>query len=200
MERVILARHGESEHNPEQLINGDPSRRVRLTERGTVDARRLGQEIAGETIDLCVVTEFLRTQQTADIALAGRKVARLVLPELNDPMVGFFEGRPIEEMRSWLEEQGTLAQPPGGGEPRVEVIRRYCRGFRLVAARPESVLLIVAHGLPVEAVMSAALGESVPLTLEHLPAAHGRARRLGRDELLAGIERMQRWVAEQEAA
>jgi 2,3-bisphosphoglycerate-dependent phosphoglycerate mutase len=200
MERLILARHGESAYNPLRRVNGDPSRRVPLTERGREEARALGQSVADEPIDLCVVTEFPRTQQTADIALDGRHVPRLVVPELNEPRFGDFEGESIDRVRAWIREHGTQATPSGGGESRVGVIRRYCRGYRLLAPRPEPIVLVVAHGLPVEALVLAARGAGIPLTLESFPAAHARPRRLTREELEAGIRRMARWVREQEAA
>ena len=200
MERVILARHGESEHNPGRLVNGDPSRPVALTARGMEEARELGRSLAGEDIELCVVTEFPRTHQTADLALDGRGVPRLVVPELDDPRFGDLEGRPIEEVRAFVREHGTTARVPGGGESRVEVIRRYSDGFDQVAARIERVVLVIAHGLPVAAVWLAAHGEEVPVSLHGMPDAYAEHRSMSREELLTGIGRMREWIREQEAA
>jgi 2,3-bisphosphoglycerate-dependent phosphoglycerate mutase len=200
VEHVILARHGESEYNPRRLVNGDPSQPVGLTERGREDARRLGEALAHAAVDLCVVTEFPRTMQTADIALAGRDVLRLVVPDLNDPRFGQFEGRPIEEVRAFIREHGTTAAPAGSGESRVEVIRRHCRGFELVAGRPEPAILVVAHGLPTVAVRMAAAGDGVPLTLHGLADDHAKPYTMSRDELLGGVASMREWAREQEAA
>jgi broad specificity phosphatase PhoE len=200
MIEAILARHGESEYNPSRRVNGDPSAGVGLTRRGRDEAARLRDAVSAEPIDLCVVTEFPRTHETADIALAGRAIARIVLPELNDPRFGDFEGADIGRFREWLRAHGQLAVPPGGGESRVEVMRRYCRGFRHVLDRHEALVLVVAHGLPVTSVVLAASGEVIPETLEGLPPAHAEARRLSREEMALGIERMERWVAEQVAA
>ncbi|MFL5796853.1 MAG: histidine phosphatase family protein [Actinomycetota bacterium] len=200
MERVILARHGESEYNPRRLVNGDPGRPVHLTARGREEAAALAGALAAEPIDLCVVTEFPRTHETADVALAGRDVPRIVLPALNDPRFGSFEGRPIDEVRAFIAEHGTTAPLPGGGEARVDVIRRYCAGYEAVAERPEGVVLVVAHGLPVMAVWLAARGEEVPVSLHGMPDAHGEARSLVRDDLMRGVERMREWIREQEAA
>ncbi len=74
-------------------MNGDPRVACSLTELGRQQAEQLGERLVGEPLDLCVVTEFPRTLETADIVLEDRDVPRLVVPELNDPYYGAFEGR-----------------------------------------------------------------------------------------------------------
>ncbi len=111
MERLILARHGETDWNVERLVNGDPAVDVRLTERGREEARRLGEELRGEPLDLCVTTPFPRTAETADLALAARADGvppRLVVAELGDPHYGEFEGRSLDDYRAraWDEPSG----------------------------------------------------------------------------------------------
>src|SRR5919199_2166695 len=147
VETVILARHGESELSAAGLVSGDPAEPRGLTEIGRDQARRLGELLAQEPIDLCVTSEFVRARETADLALAGRDVPRLVVPELNDVRFGEFEGRPFAEYRAWAGARDPTEAPPGG-ESRAEVAARYVRGFRLVLARPERLILVVAHGLP----------------------------------------------------
>jgi probable phosphoglycerate mutase len=195
---VILARHGEAEHNPTGRVNGDPSRPVHLTQRGRAEAAELGRTLASTEIDLCVVTELVRTHETADAALAGRDVPRLVVPELNDPRFGDLEWHPIGEVRAFVAEHGAAAPYPGGGEARVDTIRRYCDGFALVAGRPERTVLVVAHGLPVIAVWKAARGEEVPMSLHGEDHEYASAREVDRAQLLAGVEGMRRWVRSRE--
>src|ERR1041385_6375578 len=95
LERAILARHGESEYSARGLLNGDVAVHVGLTERGRHEARRLGEALREEPLDLCVTSEFRRVRETVDIALAGRDVPRVVDPRLNDPLYGRFEGADI---------------------------------------------------------------------------------------------------------
>jgi broad specificity phosphatase PhoE len=71
----LLARHGESALNVERRVNGDPEVQVDLTDRGREESEGLGEQIAHLAIDLCVRTPFVRTEQTAAIALEGRDVA-----------------------------------------------------------------------------------------------------------------------------
>jgi alpha-ribazole phosphatase len=88
MEQLILARHGESVFSSRLLVNGDIASPGPLTPRGRAEARALGQALAAQRIDLCATSEFERTRETADVALAGRDVPRLVLAALNDPLYG----------------------------------------------------------------------------------------------------------------
>jgi probable phosphoglycerate mutase len=196
MVEAILVRHAVSEANTRGVVNGDPSVRFPLTEEGRRQAVELGRELERASIDLCVVTEFLRTGETADLALAGRDIPRVTIPELNDPLFGSLEGRSLSETRDWFVSNGPVARPDGG-ENRVETIARYCRGFTLVAERPEATVLVVAHALPVTAIRLALEGSAeLPLTLEGHPPGHAEPYRLARSELLRGVEVMSTWVRE----
>ena len=113
MERVILARHAQSVFNVHGVLNGDPSIPGGLTDEGRAQARRLGERLRGERIDLCVTTEFERTRETADIALADRDVPRLVVPDLGDPPNGDLELRPYAELVRWREANGPDVPLPG---------------------------------------------------------------------------------------
>src|SRR5262245_8956836 len=74
VETLLLARHGESEYSARGAVNGDPRIACPLTDTGREQARALGRALAGDRVDLCVVTEFERVRETADLALAGRDV------------------------------------------------------------------------------------------------------------------------------
>src|SRR5438105_15348739 len=104
--------------------------------------------MCGEPIDLCITSEFQRARETADLALEGRDVPRLVLPELNDPLYGPYEGGQLEDYRAWASAQPSSAVPEGG-ESRLAIVERYARAFRTVLARPERTILVVSHSLPV---------------------------------------------------
>ena len=159
MDSVILARHGESVFSERQLVNGIVEVPGPLTRKGEEEARALGTQIAGDAIDLCVTTEFERTKQTAGMALDGRDIPHLVVPELNDPRYGRFEGGALEDYRSWAGAAASGDAVPGGGESRRSIIERYTRGFRLVLGRPERCALVVAHSLPIAYVLAAHDGD-----------------------------------------
>jgi broad specificity phosphatase PhoE len=95
MQLYVITRHGESTLNFENRVNGDPSVPVHLTEKGRDEARLLGQQLANVPIDLCVHTPFLRTRETAEVALAGRDVPFEEVPELGDIDIGELEGKTV---------------------------------------------------------------------------------------------------------
>ena len=193
MEQAILARHGESEVLLAGLVSGDPAEPSGLTEAGRQQARRLCELVAGEPIDLCVTSEFARTRETADLALEGRDVPRLVVPELNDIRYGQFEGRPFDDYLAWAGAFSPTDVCPGGGESRADVAARYVRGYLLVLARPERTILVVTHGLAIGYVLLA-LEELDPTPIVD-QVGLAEPHRLTRDELERAVARLERWAA-----
>ncbi|MDQ3867044.1 MAG: histidine phosphatase family protein, partial [Actinomycetota bacterium] len=191
MESAILVRHGESTFSARGLVNGRVEVRCPLSERGVAQARRLAAELADEEIDLCVTSALERTRETADIALAGRAVPRIVLTELNDPLYGSYEGGPLASYLEWALASDSAAEPPGGGESRQNVVSRYAGAFRTLLARREAVVLVVTHSLPIAYVVLALAGRDpaprVPL-VEHATAARFAAADLER-----AVARLEAW-------
>lgn len=188
MRTAILVRHAESEFSARAAVSSDPAAPCPLTPRGEEQARELGRALADESVDVCFVTEFERTRRTAELALAARDVPIDVLPELNDPRAGSFEGGPLDAFREWAWAHGSSDEPPGGGESRLAVAVRLARGYRRVLERPEDAILVVGHALP----MAYVLGGATPrIDLLDYVAPY----RLDRDRLEAAVERLEAWTA-----
>ena len=192
MDRVVLARHGESELSVVGRTNGDPSLAVPLTEVGRQEARQLGRDLAGEPIDLCVTSEFLRAQETADVALEGREVPRLVLAELNDIRFGDFEGRLLTDYRAWAHTHGPTEPAPGGGDTRAQTVARYVAAYGKLLVRPEESILVVAHGLPVRYVLDAVEGRNPAAAIAQVPYAE--PFRLDAHALRKAVARLAAWA------
>ena len=201
MRRAVFARHGESEYSAAGLLNGDTQVSVGLTEAGLEQARRLGEVLRAEPLDLCVTSEFERVRTTADVALEGREVPRLVVPELNDPLYGSFEGAAIDDYRGWAAGAPSSETPGDGGESRQAIVERYVRGLRVVLEREEETILVVAHSLPISYLLGAHEGlepgaraplvpYAIPhgLTTEEVEAAVGNARAVGRRADLVAVK------------
>jgi probable phosphoglycerate mutase len=194
MVTALLVRHGESNVSVRGVVNGDPRIAVALTPEGAAQARRLGETLAGEPLDLCVVSEFPRTRQTAEIALDGRPVRIEVWPELNDPRYGSFEGGALDHYREWAWAHGSIDEAPGGGESRQAIVARYAVGFRRLVERPERTVLAVAHSLPIAYALAAARGEDPGPRVDLVEYA--RPYRVAEEELRAALERLEAWCAE----
>jgi alpha-ribazole phosphatase len=158
VQTLILARHGESEYSAQGLLNGDPSAAVGLTDVGEAQARALGATLRETPIDLCVTTEFARTQRTAELVLEGRDVPLEIWPDLNDPPAGSFEGLPIEDYLVWAGLADSGEPVPGGGQSRHAIVTRCVRSYRALLERPEPTILVVLHALPLAYLLEALEG------------------------------------------
>ncbi len=193
MERAILARHGESVFSVHAIMNGDVSVRGGLTPEGEEQARALGETLRGESLDLCITSELDRAVATADEALAGRDVPRLVVPELNDPRYGAFEGKTLDEYRAWAGAASSSAVPDGGGESRGQIVARYARGYRTVLERPEPEVLVVCHSLPISYALLARHGSEPSMRVPVVPYATPYP--FTPDELVEVVDVLERWLA-----
>jgi broad specificity phosphatase PhoE len=158
MNVLLLARHGQSAFNASGVVNGDPQRDRGLSPLGAEEGRKLGKQIAGIAIDLCVVSEFPRAQETARLALEGRDgVPWEVEPELNDIRIGELDGATLADYRAWKRGR-TRKDPFPGGESLDDSARRYADAYERLLARREDVILCVCHEIPVRYAVNAAGG------------------------------------------
>lgn len=196
---TLLSRHGQSLLNVGRIINGDPALDRGLSELGLEEAGGLARQIAGVEIDLCVVSRFPRAQQTADRALGGRAVPRLVDPDLDDIRIGELEGLVIDDYETWKHAH-TRDDPFPGGESLNDAARRYADAFERVLARPEPTVLVVCHEIPVRYAVNAAAGSQqldgplhkVANAAPYVFDAAGLRRAIDQIRLLAATEHVER--------
>jgi broad specificity phosphatase PhoE len=191
VKELVLARHAETELNVTAVLNGDPSVAVALSEAGRAQARLLG-ELAGP-VDLVTHSGFGRARETAELAWPG--APSLEVPELNEFRYGRFEGTRWDDgFADWTRSAGPLDECPGGGESRAAAVARYARGFRIVAARPEDRVALVAHGAHVACVLLAREGRPPAAVLPQVPLAI--PFELTRAELVDAIDVLEAWAAD----
>ena len=157
MRLLLLARHGQSLFNVSGVVNGDPALDRGLSDAGRGAAATLGMELAALPIDLCVTSQFPRTQETARLAL-GRRAAEVpheIDPDLDDIRIGELEGKTIADYRVWKRAH-TRADRFPGGESLDEAATRYAAAFARLAARTEDTMLCVCHEIPVRYAINAA--------------------------------------------
>jgi broad specificity phosphatase PhoE len=193
----VLTRHAHSTLNVAGLVNGDPSRPGPLSDDGREQAGRLGHELRHLPLELCVHTRFERTRETAAIALLGRDVPLAEEPLLDDVQVGELDGLPIAEYRAWKKVH-RRDEPFPGGESLDDAARRYAQAFRRLLERPERVVLVVTHEIPIRYLLNAADGSddldgpehAIPNATPYLFAAEAVARGAARiDEIAASSGR-----------
>ena len=192
MRTVILARHGESVFSVRGRLNGDKAVAVGLTPLGVEQAEILGAQLRDVPIDLVVTSELERAIETAAVATAGRDLPRLVVPELNDPLYGAYEGGLLEDYRAWASSSPSSAVPGGGGESRYSIVERYTGAFRRMLGFSEQTVVVVAHSLPLAYALAARDGDEpgarMPIVEYATPYAFSA------DELARVVAVLERWL------
>ena len=155
----------------------------------------LGRELAGEPIELAVSSNFRRTRETAELAMAGRDVAFEVLPGLADPNVGSYEGKTLDEYREWAWTAPSDEPCPGGGESRLEIAARVSEAYRHIAGLEPRVILVVAHGITVAYLLDAAQGLPPAQRLRH-PIEYATPFPVTAEELERALDVIDAWRAE----
>jgi alpha-ribazole phosphatase len=193
VDRLIVVRHAESLAGAARRISGRPSSDEGLTPRGIEQAAALRSALRPLPLEVCIVTAFPRTQRTAELALDGRDVPIDVVPELNDPWLGHYEGRTLDDYLGWLREVPLEERPPGGGESQLASVTRYERSWRAVAARPERCALVVGHAFPISLALTLERGKGPMLRKSYsIEVAYAEPHRIDVAALRAGLDGLRR--------
>jgi broad specificity phosphatase PhoE len=193
VERFILARHALAASNRDGTCSyAAPG--LGLTPEGRDQARRLGELLVDDGIEVGVATELVRSRETLELALAGRDLPIVVVPELNEIHFGSFDGGLLDRYREWAWSELPTIDAPGGGESRAAAAARYARGLRLVLSRPERVALVVGHALCVRYVLDAAEG-LVPAA-RMTPVPHATPFRLAAADVERAAQLLEQWSAD----
>jgi broad specificity phosphatase PhoE len=194
MRTLIMARHGESEYSAAGRCSGDPTIPIHLTPKGREQAEALAHALVDQEIDLCVTSEFPRTNETADLALAGRAIPRLELPEFNDIRYGSLEGESVDTYHEWKQDHTTADRLPDG-ESRVDVAARAAAGLRRLQRVPEDTVLLVSHEIVIALICLAAENQSPE---EHGPdVQYATPYPLPVETVDRAAGNLERWVADQ---
>jgi broad specificity phosphatase PhoE len=194
VETLLLARHAFAASNRDGGTASCTPPGEGLTEEGVAQGRLLAQALVEERIDLGVSTELRRTRETLELALAGREVPRVVVPELNEIHFGRFDGGPLESYRAWAWAELPDVPAPGGGESRAEGAARYARGLRVLLERPERTVLAVGHALSIRYVVDAV--EGVVPAARMAPVAHAAVHRLAAANVADAADLLEAWSRE----
>jgi broad specificity phosphatase PhoE len=193
VDTLLLARHAFAASNSDGGTASCTPPGEGLTSEGVEQGRSLAQALAHERIDLGVSTELRRTRETLELALAGREIPRIVVPELNEIGFGRFDGGPLDDYRGWAWVSPPDVPAPGRGESRAGGAARFARGLRLLLSRPEQVVLVVGHALSIRYVVDAAVG-LVPAA-RMVPVVHASPHRLSADEVDRAASLLESWSA-----
>ena len=164
MTTILLARHGETDWNAERRWQGHTDRP--LNERGREQARALAERLDDMELEAVYSSDLTRARETARPVAERQGIPHHEVPELREVDVGSWAGmtkaeaaeRDPDGYRRWRDGH------PGwtDGETYEEMSNRVLAAVRAIAANhAEAPALVVAHGGPIRALHSAALGLDV---------------------------------------
>lgn len=147
--RITLVRHGETDFNYENKIQGSSNNY--LNDTGRRQCKRLREKLLDKHFDFCYMSPLLRTVETA-IILVGERVETSVDRRLIERDMGDFEGKSRDEydaVKYWDYELNC----GDNGVEKVQDIFKRCQSFLdyLYERHPDEDILVVTHGSPVRA-------------------------------------------------
>jgi broad specificity phosphatase PhoE len=147
MRRILIARHGETEQNVTNIIQGH--RFGTLTERGLRQAELLTERLSSESIDLVFASDLERARLTAQAVSKKIGVPIIFDERLRERSFGDLEGRPGDAYTVLRTEQNgdhfTFVAP--NGESMSDVFVRSAEFIdELLANYQFQTALLVTHG------------------------------------------------------
>lgn len=152
MTMAYILRHGQTDYSKRYLVNGDPSRAIRLNDEGVRSCRLPWSALPLHNVRTWLTSGFPRAQQTASLLMGVPAPELVVDARLNELDYGKFEGGPFLEYGSWLDRHGSSQRPSGARESQREGIRRMLSGAHAALAHPGPRVL-VCHGLLVSVLL-----------------------------------------------
>ena len=142
--RIYVIRHGQSEANLRNVHAGWAQ--VSLTEKGTAQAISVGERIRDLHFDQVIVSDLIRAQQTAQLALPGREYKTDM--RIREISVGDLALRPVAECErelgeTYLRNRARHDFTPYGGENPDQMQSRVSAFMDELTTEPEDAQIAV---------------------------------------------------------
>ncbi len=159
---MILARHGETDWNRQEVFRGRSD--IALNETGIRQAGQLASYLETTSLEAVFTSPLKRARQTADIVARHRHISVATLPGLTDFDYGSWQGLRHQEVKekyaglyaTWLERPHQFTAP--GGESLTDVRKRALRVVRGIKASYRGRVLLASHRVVNKILICALLG------------------------------------------
>ena len=162
MMRIFLIRHGETEWNRQNRLQGDSD--IHLSPEGFHQAKSLADHVPFQHVDAIYSSDLTRAVTTAEILAERFNLTVNEMPELRETNFGDWEGRFISELAAeFPKEFGRFftdperCHPPHG-ETFLESQARAMIGIREIISKHDNQnIVVVTHGAVIRLILGAAL-------------------------------------------
>ncbi len=162
MSELILARHGETEWNVEEIFRGRAD--IELNQTGLKQAELLAKYFSRRQIDAIYSSPLKRAVKTAEAIADYHRIQVEIIPALIDYDCGEWQGLLSKEVKERYQEiyQRWVSQPHRvkipGGESLADVRKRVTPVVYEIAARHRGTVVLVAHRVVNKVLICALLG------------------------------------------
>jgi len=146
---ILIVRHGQTIDNAKRILQIPESP---LSDSGIQQTEQLANRLSTKNIQQLIVSDYLRTQQTAEIINKRIGVNIKLHKGLRERNFGDWRGLTYDSLKSNPLDQNSL---PPNGETIVEFIERIANTWQMitdVANSTEGDLLVITHGLVCKAI------------------------------------------------
>lgn len=150
--KIYVMRHGDAEHNNNNILSSDDTVMSHLTAKGKEEASSSARKIKEKNIDLVFVSPLTRTQETAAIVSAEigiDKESVIVDDRLAEVKGGDLNGESVDKYREYFKDQKekfTKNTPGKDGENLQDLKNRVGEFlYEIKSKYPEKNILVITH-------------------------------------------------------
>ncbi|MFC1966497.1 histidine phosphatase family protein [Chloroflexota bacterium] len=162
MTEIILARHGETEWNVQEVFRGRVD--IELNETGIKQAELLAEYLSGLKVEAVYSSPLKRTFKTAEVIAIHHKLDVKIAPGLIDIDFGEWQGLSNQEVKDrykelygkWLDHPDKVKMP--AGESLDDVRKRAIGVVDEVTTKHEGTVVLVSHRVVSKVFICALLG------------------------------------------
>jgi broad specificity phosphatase PhoE len=159
---IILARHGETRWNAEEVFRGRSD--VELNETGIKQAKLLAEYLSDIKIECIYSSPLRRALKTAELIAAYHRLKVEIAPDLTDLDFGQWQGLPHQEVKNkyrelyeeWASHPERVKLP--GGESLDDVRERALPAVSNAVTRYQGTVVLVSHRVVNKVLICALLG------------------------------------------
>jgi broad specificity phosphatase PhoE len=164
MLRLILVRHGETERNSEERLQGGKSD-LPLNEKGRAQAHCLGLALKGEKLKAIYSSPLKRAFDTAQAVALHHRMKIQTDHALAEIDMGSIDGLDLAEVKEsqadfwqrWRQGDYSVALP--GGESPLQVQQRALGAVQgIIGRHREGSVVVVSHAISLQTIITALLG------------------------------------------
>lgn len=153
--KLIIVRHGETEENVKRIIQGQTH--GTLSKKGQEQARKVGEHLKNEKIDVIYVSDLKRTIDTAaEIIKHHPDIEVIYEPRIRERNLGIFEGKHFTKLHEHVKNSGIdyFEFKPEKGESIPEANNRIIEFYNeIIEKHSGGTVLIVSHGGTIAALL-----------------------------------------------